>query len=311
MIEQARETIAGAAIRTPLVRLEADAPAELWLKLENLQPIGAFKIRGAVNAIRSAPAAETVKGVVTVSAGNMAQGVAWAARELGVPATIVAPEQAPRAKLDAIERLGGRVVKVPYERWWEIMVAGRYDDADGFFVHPVQDERVMAGNGTIGLEIAEELPDADAVLVPWGGGGLFTGIASALAATSPQTRVYAVQPETGAAVSAALDAGEPAEAPGFAPSFVDGAGAKVVLPRMWERARPLLSGAEAVSLDAAAAAVRLLAERARVVAEGAGALALAAALSGRVPGEKLVCIVSGGNIDADRLAAILRGETPD
>ncbi len=288
-----------------------DAPAEIWLKLENLQPIGSFKIRGAVNAIRSAPAAETAKGVVTVSAGNMAQGVAWAARELGVPATIVAPEQAPQTKLDAIARLGGKVVKVPYERWWEIMVAGRYEDAEGLFVHPVQDERVMAGNGTIGLELAEELPDADAVLVPWGGGGLFTGIASALAARRPDAQVYAVQPETGAAVTAALDAGGPREAPGFAPSFVDGAGAKIVLPAMWERARPLLSGAYAVSLDDTAAAVRLLAERARVVAEGAGALAVAAALTGRVPGRKLVCIVSGGNIDAARLAAILRGETPD
>ena len=247
---------------------------------------------------------------MTVSAGNMAQGVAWAARELGVPATIVAPEQAPRAKLDAIERLGGRVITVPYERWWEIMVAGSYDEADGLFVHPVQDERVMAGNGTIGLELADELPDADAVLVPWGGGGLFTGVASALASRLPGTRAYAIQPETGAAVSAALAGGEPSEAPGFAPSFVDGAGAKVVLPAMWERARPLLAGAEVVSLAETAAAVRLLAERAHVVAEGAGALAVAAAVSGRVPGEKLVCIVSGGNIDADRLAAILRGETP-
>jgi threonine dehydratase len=241
----------------------------------------------------------------------MAQGVAWAARELGVPATIVAPEHAPQTKLDAIARLGGRVVKVPYERWWEIMVASRYDEVDGLFVHPVQDERVMAGNGTIGLELAEDLPDVDAVLIPWGGGGLFTGIASALAALRPETRVYAVQPETGAAVSAALEAGEPREAPGFRPSFVDGAGAKVVLPAMWERARPLLAGAYTVSLDETAAAVRLLAERARVVAEGAGALAVAAALAGQVPGEKLVCVVSGGNIDAARLATILRGETPD
>ena len=171
----------------------------------------------------------------------MAQGVAWAARELGVPATIVAPENAPQTKLDAIARLGGTVVKVPYERWWEIMVTSRFDEAEGLFVHPVQDERVMAGNGTIGLELAEELPDADAVLVPWGGGGLFTGIASALAALRPDARVYAVQPETGAAVTAALEAGEPREAE-FRPSFVDGAGAKVVLPAMWERAQPAARG---------------------------------------------------------------------
>ena len=309
-IEAARDRIAGTAIRTPLVRLDVDAPAEIWLKLENLQPIGAFKIRGAVNAIRSAPPEETARGVVTVSAGNMAQGVAWAARELGVPATIVAPDTAPRAKLDAVERLGGTVHAVPYDRWWEVMTTSRYDGAEGLFVHPVQDAAVMAGNGTIGLELAEDLPDADAVLVPWGGGGLFTGIASALAALRPETKVHAVQPETGAAVSAALAAGRPVEAP-FAQSFVDGAGAKVVLPEMWERARPLLAGAHAVSLDDTAAAVRLLAERARVVAEGAGALALAAALAGTVPGRRIVCIVSGGNIDAARLAAILRGETPD
>ncbi len=240
----------------------------------------------------------------------MAQGVAWAARELGVPATIVAPETAPQTKLDAIARLGGTVVKVPYERWWEVMITSRYEDAEGFFVHPVQDERVMAGNGTIGLELVEELPDADAVLVPWGGGGLFTGIASALAALRPDTKVFAVQPETGAAVTAALAAGEPRDA-AYAPSFVDGAGAKVVLPAMWERAQPLLAGAYTVSLDETAAAVRLLAERTRVIAEGAGALSVAAALSENVPGRKLVCIVSGGNIDAGRLATILGGRTPD
>jgi threonine dehydratase len=260
--------------------------------------------------VRQAPPELVREGIVTVSAGNMALGVAWAARELGVPATAVAPESAPQAKVAAVERLGGRVLKVPYERWWQALVEGGYDELPGLFVHPVADERVMAGNGTIGLELAEQLPDADTVLVPWGGGGLFTGIASALAQLRPEVGVYAVQPETGAAVTAALAAGAPAEAPGFAPSFVDGAGAKVVLPEMWERARPLLAGAYTVSLDETAAAVRLLAERAHVVAEGAGALALAAALGGTVPGRKVVCVVSGGNIDADRLAAILRGETP-
>jgi threonine dehydratase len=291
------------------VRLQVDAPAEIWLKLENLQPIGSFKIRGAVNAIRRASLAEVRDGVVTASAGNMAQGVAWAARELGVPATIVVPENAPRTKLDAIERLGGRVVQVPYESWWQALVDGGTDAAPGLFVHPVQDEQVMAGNGTIGLELAEQLPDADAVIVPWGGGGLFTGIASALAARRPGIRVYVAEPETAAAVTAAVAAGGPRET-AFTPSFVDGAGARTVLPAMWERAQPLLAGAHVVSLDDTAAAVRLLAERARVIAEGAGALAVAAALSGEVPGRKLVCIVSGGNIDASRLAAILAGATP-
>ena len=239
----------------------------------------------------------------------MAQGVAWAARELGVPATIVAPEHAPQTKLDAIARLGGTVVKVPHERWWQARGEARYDGVDGLFVHPVQDEAVMAGNGTIGLELAEEAPDADVVIVPWGGGGLFTGIASALAELAPATRVWAVEPETGAPLSAALGAGEP-QAVDYRPSFVDGAGSRALLPPMWERARPLLAGSLAVTLDETAAAVRLLAERARVVAEGAGALAVAAALSGRVPARKIVCIVSGGNIDSSRLATILGGDTP-
>jgi threonine dehydratase len=297
-------------VRTPLVRLHVDTPAEIWLKLENLQPIGSFKIRGAANALRSASREAVAGGVVTASAGNMAQGVAWAARELGVPATIVAPEHAPRTKLDAIARLGGRVLTVPHEEWWQALVDGRYDGATGLFVHPVQDEAVMAGNGTIGLELAEDAPDADAVLVPWGGGGLFTGIASALAARAPGVRAYGVEPETGAPLTAAVAAGEPREVE-YRPSFVDGAGSRALLPAMWERARPLLAGAHAVSLDETAAAVRLLAERVRIVAEGAGALAVAAAVSGRVEGRKLVCIVSGGNIDASRLAAILDGRTPD
>ncbi len=290
------------------MRLQVDGP-EIWLKLENLQPIGSFKIRGAVNAIRQAPRQATSRGVVTASAGNMAQGVAWAARELGVPATIVVPEHAPQTKLDAIERLGGRIVKVPYERWWQAIVESRYDGVDGLFVHPVQDEPVMAGNGTIGLELAEQLPSADAVVVPWGGGGLFTGIASALAVRQPRTKVYAVEPATGAAVAAALAAGEP-QAADYTASFVDGAGSRTLLPAVWERARDLLAGSFTVTLDETAAAVRLLAERARVVAEGAGALSVAAALSGRVPGERIVVVVSGGNIDSHRLAAILAGRTP-
>ena len=286
-----------------------DAPAEIWLKLENLQPIGSFKLRGATNAVRSARPEAVAGGVVTASAGNMAQGVAWAARELGVAARIVVPENAPRTKLDAIARLGGEVVQVPHERWWQALVDARYDDLPGLFVHPVQDDAVMAGNGTIGLELAEDAPDADAVLVPWGGGGLATGIASALAQVAPGIAVHAVEPETGAPLAAALAGGEPREV-AYAPSFVDGAGSRALLPAMWERARPLLAGAHAVSLEETATAVRLLAERARVVAEGAGALALAAALGGRVPGEKLVCVVSGGNIDAARLTEILAGRVP-
>jgi threonine dehydratase len=308
-IEAARERIRGAAIRTPLVRLPVDdAPAEIWLKLENLQPIGSFKIRGAVNAIRQAPPEAVADGVVTASAGNMAQGVAWAAREVGVPATIVVPEHAPQTKLDAIARLGGTVVKVPYERWWQAIEESRFDEAEGLFVHPVQDDGVMAGNGTIGLEIAEDLDAIDAVLIPWGGGGLTTGIASALYQVGSGASVYAVEPETGAPVAAALAAGGEPQPVEYTPSWVDGAGSRGLLPAMWERARPLVAGAHVVSLDETAAAVRLLAERVRVIAEGAGALALAAALSGRAGSGRIVCVVSGGNIDAGRLAAILNGE---
>ncbi len=239
----------------------------------------------------------------------MAQGVAWAARELGLPATIVVPEHAPEAKLAAIARLGGRVVKVPYDRWWQTIVESRFDGLEGLFVHPVQDDLVMAGNGTIGLEILEDLPDVDAVIIPWGGGGLTTGIASAVKALRPGVGIFAVEPETAAPLNATLAAGSPQEVV-YRPSFVDGAGSRALLPRMWEAARGLIDGAREVSLDETSSAVRLLVERTRVVAEGAGALAAAAALSGTVPGRKLVCVVSGGNLDAATLAAILAGETP-
>jgi threonine dehydratase len=309
-IEAARERIRGAAIRTPLIRLQApESPAEIWLKLETLQPIGSFKIRGAANAMRSAPAGALAHGVVTTSAGNMAQGVAWMAREEGVHATIIAPDHAPQTKLDAVARLGGTVVTVPFERWWQSMEEGSYPGVEGLFVHPVLDEAVMAGNGTIGLDLVHDLEAIDTVLVPWGGGGLTTGIASALAALSPTTRVLACEPETGAPFAASLAAGEPV-AVDYTASFVDGAGSKMLLPAMWERARPLVAGAVTLTLAETAAAVRLLAERARVIAEGAGALSVAAALSGRAGGGRIVCIVSGGNIDASRLVPILEGRTP-
>jgi threonine dehydratase len=309
-IEAARERIAGAAVRTPLVRLHLDdAPAEIWCKLETLQPIGSFKIRGATNAILKAPAAARADGLVTASAGNMAQGVAWAARELGLPATIAVPEHAPETKLAAIARLGGRVLKMPYEHWWGVIVSGCVDGVPGLFVHPVQDEGVMAGNGTIGLEILEDLPDPDAILIPYGGGGLTVGIASAIRAFRPQTKIYAVEPETGAALTAALAAGGPVEVD-YQASFVDGSGSRSVLEPMWPRVSEVVDGAFSVSLEETAAAVRTLAERGRVVAEGAGALALAAALSGRAGSGKVVCIVSGGNIDLSTLAEILGSPLP-
>jgi threonine dehydratase len=297
-------------LRTPLIRLDApESPAEIYLKLENLQPIGSFKIRGAVNAIRQARPADLRAGVVTASAGNMAQGVAWGAREAGVPATIVVPDHAPAMKLAAIERLGGRVVKVPFEEWWQAIEQGRYEGVDGLFVHPVYDDLVMAGNGTIGLELVDDLDDFDTVLIPWGGGGLTVGIASAVKALRPEVRIVPVEPETGAPLAASLVAGSP-QGVDYRPSFVDGSGSRAVLPRMWERAQGLLDGSEVASLEETAGAMRLLVERARVVAEGAGALAAAVALSGRAGEGRIVCIVSGGNVDPDKLATILGGTLP-
>jgi threonine dehydratase len=246
---------------------------------------------------------------VTASAGNAAQGVAWIARELGVPATIAVPEHAPATKLDAIARLGGSVVKLPYADWWQAIVTSRVEGVEGFFVHPVSDPAVMAGNGTIGLEILEDLPEVDAVVIPYGGGGLSVGIGSAMRALSPRTRIYTVEPETAAAAAAAHAAGEPT-AIEYVPSWVDGSGSRGVLAEMWPRVAPLIDDALVVTLAQTAAAVCLIAERLRVIAEGAGALAVAAALEGAAGGGRVVAIVSGGNIDFSTFTSILRGETP-
>lgn len=308
-VRAARERIRGAAVRTPLVRLNADAPAEVYLKLENLQPIGSFKLRGATNALRLADPATLAEGVYTASAGNMAQGVAWSARQLGVTATAVVPDHAPATKLAAIERLGGRTVKVPFDRWWQVLREHRYPELPGLFVHSVSDPAVMAGNGTIALEILEDLPDVDTVLVPFGGGGLSCGIAAALRELRPGVQVWACEVATAAPLAASLAAGEPREID-YLPSFVDGIGGKSVLAEMWPLVRRLLAGSRVVPLDEVAAAVRLLAERNRVVAEGAGATAVAAALAGAGAGGKVVCVVSGGNIDTGKLAALLEGRMP-
>ncbi|HEY7198782.1 MAG TPA: pyridoxal-phosphate dependent enzyme [Candidatus Dormibacteraeota bacterium] len=298
-IRAARERIAGAAIRTPLVAFE-----DVWLKLEVLQPIGSFKIRGAANAMAQMPPDELARGAVTASAGNMAQGVAWNARRLGIACTVIAPDHAPEAKVRAVERLGGRVLKVPFDEWWQAFVDRGRPGVEGAFVHAFDDERVMAGNGTIGLELLEDLPDVDTVLVPWGGGGLSCGIASAVKALRPSCRVLAVEVETGAPLTAALAAGEPV-AVDYRPSFVDGIGSKTVFASMLERATALLDGTVVVTLDEVADAVRLLATRAHVVAEGAGAAPVAAALGGRAGGGRVACVVSGGSIDAATLASIL------
>ena len=292
-----------------------DAPAEIWLKLENLQPIGSFKLRGAANAVLSAPPEALRDGLVTTSTGNMAQGVAWMARELGVPATIVVPDNASMSKLAAVERLGGRIVRVSWEQWWAAVDANDERDlgegVEGFYVHPVQDPPVMAGNGTIGLELVEDLNDFDAVLIPWGGGGLTTGIASAVRALRPDAKVFVCEPETGAPVTAAIANDRTPVQITYTPSFIDGAGSGALLPKMWDHARELVTDAFSLSLADAAAGVRVLLERARIVGEGAAGLPVAAALAGLGGTGRIICIVSGGNIDSGRLAAILEGRVPD
>lgn len=307
--QAARARIAGTAFRTPLVRLQVDSPSELYLKLETLQPIGSFKIRGALNAMRALPPERLAQGVYTASAGNMAQGLAWAARELGMPCRIVAPDHAPRTKLEAIERLGASVQLVPFADWWQAILEHSVPGERGTFIHPGADPMVMAGNGTIALEIFEDLPDAGAILVPYGSGGLACGIACAAHSVRPDTRVYAVELEGRAPFAASLAAGRPVSID-YTASFVDGMGGKSVLAEMWPLAKQELAGSLQATLRQVADAVKLLVERARVVAEGAGAASVAAALANEIGAKKIVCVISGGNIDTKKLATILSGDIP-
>jgi threonine dehydratase len=305
-VRAARDRIAGSAIRAPLLRLAVEAPVEIHLKLESLQPIGSFKLRGATNAIRSLSQEELKQGVYTASAGNMAQGVAWGARALGIPCTVVMPDSAPRTKVDAVERLGATVVFLPYDEWWQTLANHGRAGISGTFIHPVANRDVMAGNGTIGLEIAEELPDVDAILVPFGGGGLISGIATASRVAAQKAKVYACEVATSTPLTAALAANEPVMVE-RTPSFVDGIGGRGVLPEMWPVLRPLIDGALVASLKEVANAVRLLLERQRLVAEGAGATPVACALARPPAGRKIVCVVSGGNIDSRTLIELLAG----
>jgi threonine dehydratase len=302
--EEARRNIAPVACRTPLVRCNVDAPADLYLKLENLQPIGSFKIRGAANVMALTPRAQLDRGVLTASAGNMAQGVAFCARRLGIQATIVAPETAPATKILAVERMGGRVILAPFAEWWQTFEKRSYPGVDATFIHAFDDPRVMAGNGTIALELLEDLPDVDAVVIPFGGGGLSCGIAEVLRALAPRVRIYAAEIETAAPLAPSLAAGKPRTVE-YKPSFVDGIGSKMVFANMFEHARKLLDGSLVVTLNEAAQAMKLVAERNRVIVEGAAACAVAAARSGRAGSGKIVAIVSGGNIDLDKFAQIV------
>jgi threonine dehydratase len=306
-IEAARERLAGSIVRTPLVRLELDdAPAEIYLKLENLQPIGSFKLRGAGNALLLASPEELERGVWTASAGNMAQGLAWWARRLGVHCTVVLPDTAPQTKIAAIRRLGADMIPVTFEEWHEVFRTRTFVGLDGLHVHAFSDDAVMAGNGTIALEILEDLPDVDVIVAPYGGGGLSCGIASAIRALAPSCTVFAAEVATAAPLAPSLEAGQPVKVD-YTTSFVDGIGSPEVFPEMFELAEELLDGALVAELAEVEDAVRLLAERARVVAEGAGATPVALARSGAAGSGKVVCVVSGGNIDASNLAEILGG----
>jgi threonine dehydratase len=321
----ARGRIAGAAIRTPLLRLDdaasPDADPEggagpgVWLKLECLQPIGSFKIRGAANALALAGPDAIAGGVYTASAGNMAQGVALAARRAGVACRVIVPDTAPRTKVEAIERLGAAVIALPFDEWWGTLERHGHPDESGFFVHPVSDPAVIAGNGTVGLEILEDLPEVDALIVPYGGGGLSCGIASALRARRPEAAVYAAEVETAAPFAASLEAGTPVTVE-RRPTFVDGIGGNAVLEEMWPLASSLLAGSLVMSIGEICDAIRLLAGRTHVIAEGAGASAVAAALDYRnrhdpEGRQRIVAVVSGGNIDRHVLRAILENENPD
>jgi threonine dehydratase len=310
-IKAAQERISVDIVRTPLVRLNVDdAPAEIYLKLENLQPIKAFKIRAASNAMRLMDKKLLENGVWTVSAGNWALGLAWAAKKLGVKCTIILPTHVPETKLEKILHLGAEVIKVPADKSFETFVTRTYEGIEGTFVHAFSDPAVIAGNGTIGLEILEDLPDVDTVLIPWGGGGLACGIASAIRAIKPDVKIYACEIESGAPLIASLKSGNAESSVDYVPSFVDGISAPWVLPEMFDLAETLIDDTIVVSLEETVEAIRLLAVQNSVVAEGAGAVSVAAALSGRAGTGMIVCIVSGGNIDLDKLVKIFQGKIP-
>ena len=305
-IRAARTRIAGTITRTPLVRLElGDGFPDIRLKLENLQPINSFKLRGAANAVALLTDAERKRGVWTISAGNAGQGVAYAARKAGVPCTVVVIETAPIAKIERMKALGATLVLVPFPVAWKALEERTYPDIDGTFVHPFDDHDFIAGNATVGLEILEDAPDVAVVVAALGGGGLITGAGSAIRALRPDVKILCAEPATAAPMSLSLERGSPQAFPDWQASFVDGAGGKSVFPRMWERMQGLIDGSIVVTLDEIKAAVRLMAEKTRVIAEGAGALPVAAALTGKAGQGPIVAIVSGGNIDLDKFAGMI------
>ena len=305
-IEAARERISGTVLRTPLVKVELDGGGPgIYLKLENLQPTNAYKIRGAANAVAALSEGERSKGVWTISAGNAGQGVAFAARSFGIPCSVVTIETAPQTKLDRMRALGARIMPVSYEQAWQAAESHAFDGADGTFIHPFDNHDFIAGHGTMGLEIVEDLPEVATVIAAIGGGGLITGVGSAVKALRPDVRVIGAEPETAAPFAYSRAQGGPGKFPGWQASFVDGAGGQSVTARMWERMLPVVDDSITVTLDEVATAMKLIAEKSRTIAEGAGALSLAAALSGKAGDGPIVCVVSGGNIDLGKFSELV------
>ena len=305
-IREARKRIADIIVRTPLIRLELgpDFP-DIRLKLENLQPINAYKLRGAANAVAMLSDEERRRGVWTISAGNAGQGVAYAARQAGIPCAVVAIETAPKAKLERMRSLGAKLFEVSYERAWQALDERAFPGIDATFVHPFDDHNFVAGHATMGLEILEDAPETEAVIAGIGGGGLITGVASAIKALRPDIKVWGAEPETAAPAALSFEKGSPQVFKDWKASFVDGAGGQSMFPRMWERMKPLVDGYIVVSLDETKSAMRLMAEKVRVISEGAGALPLAAALTGKAGKGPIVAIVSGGNIDLAKFSDII------
>jgi threonine dehydratase len=305
-IRAARERIRNIAVHTPLIRLRHDTPApEIWLKLETLQPINAFKIRGAANAVALLSPEARSKGVWTISAGNAGQGVAYAAREAGVPCTVVVIETAPDTKVERMRNLGARLVKAPFDACWQAMENRAFPGVEGTFVHPFDDHDFIAGNATLGLEIMEDLPNVKTVITAIGGGGLVTGVGSGIRALAPKVRILGAEPETAAPGAKSFAAGSPQVFDQWQATFVDGAGGKSIFPRMWERMQGVVDGSIVVTLDEVKRAMRVVAEKMRVICEGAGALPVAAALSGKAGEGPIVAVVSGGNIDLKKFAEIV------
>ena len=309
-VSAARGNIHGLAVRTPLLKLSADLPGmHIYLKLENLQPLGSFKIRPAVNALKSMDSGRLRRGVLTASAGNFGQGLVFGARQIGVPATVVVPEGAAATKAKALAELGAKVIRLPFDEWWSVLTTRRFAGEEGVFIHPVAESAVIAGNATIGAEIIEDQPDIDAVVVPFGGGGLACGIGSVMRRLRPGVRMIVAESEAAQPAAAALVHGRPVRVPHIQ-SFVDGMGSTTVLEEMWPLVREMVDGAACASFAQITEAIRLLAGRHHVIAEAAGATSVAAAMAGQAGKGNIVCIVSGGNIDPPKLGAILNGQSP-